>query len=86
MRKARPAVIARALASPATPPAGCARILHWLVKLVISEAIFAPPEHGHARPEQKHTPAKVSYAGPFQAAASHSAIWAAACLADRRFQ
>jgi len=50
------------------------------VKLVISEATFAAPEHGHARPEQKHTPAKASYASPFQAAVSHSAIWAAACL------
>jgi len=80
MGKARPAVIARALAFSATPPAGRARILHRLVKLVISEATFAAPGHGHARPEQKHTPAKASYAGPFQAAASHSAIWAAACL------
>jgi len=50
------------------------------VKLVISEATFAAPEHGHARPEQKHTPAKASYAGPFQATASHSAIWAGAYL------
>jgi len=80
MGKARPAVIARALASSATPPAGRARILHRLVKLVISEATFAAPGHGRARPEQKHTPAKASYAGPFQAAASHSAIWAAAYL------
>ena len=44
MGKAKPAVIARALASSATPPAG-----------------------------------RASYVGPFQAAASHSAIWAAAC-------
>jgi len=76
MGKARPAVIKRALASSATPPAERAHILHRLVKLVISEA----PGHGRARPEQKHTPAKASYAGPFQAAASHSAIWVAACL------
>jgi len=80
MGKARPAVIVRALASSATPPAGRARILHWLEKLVISEDTFAAPGHGLARPEQKHTPAKASYAGPFQAAASHSAIWVAACL------
>jgi len=77
MGKARPAVIARALVSSVTPPAGRARILHRLVKLVISEATFAAPGHGLARPEQKHAPAKASYAGPFQAAASHSAIWAA---------
>ena len=32
MGKARPAVIARALASSATPPAGRACIRHWLVK------------------------------------------------------
>jgi len=50
------------------------------VKLVISEATLAAPEHGRAQPEQKHTPAKASYAGPFQAAAIHSATWAAACL------
>jgi len=50
------------------------------VKLVISEATLAAPEHGRARPEQKHTPAKASYAGPFQEAASHSATWAPACL------
>jgi len=50
------------------------------VKLVILGATFAAPEHGHARPEQMHTPAKASYAGPFQAAASRSAIWVAACL------
>jgi len=50
------------------------------VKLIISEATFAAPDYGHVRPEQKHTPAKASYAGPFQAAASHSAIWTAACL------
>jgi len=37
-------------------------------------------EHGHARPEHKHTPAKASYASPLQATASHSAIWAAAFL------
>jgi len=53
MGKARPAVIARALASSATPPAGRARILHRLVKLVISEATFAAPGHGRARPEKK---------------------------------
>jgi len=80
MGKTKPAVIAQALASSATPPAGRARILHRLVKLVISKATYAAPGHGRARPEQKHTPAKASYAGPFQAAASHSAIWAAACL------
>jgi len=74
MGKARPAVITRALASLATPQAGRARIRHWLVKLVISEATFTAPWHGRAWPEQKHTPAKTSYAGPFQAAASHSAI------------
>jgi len=79
MGKVRPAFITRALASSATPPAGWARILHRLVKRVISEATFAAPEHGHVRPEQEHTPAKASYAGPFQAA-SHSAIWAAAYL------
>jgi len=80
MGKARPAVIARALESSATPPAGRAHIRHRLVKHVILEATFAAFWHGRARPEQKHTPAKASYAGPFQAAASHSAIWAAACL------
>jgi len=80
MGKAKPAVIARALASSAMPLAGRARILHRFVKLVISEATYTAPGHGRARPEQKHTPAKASYAGPFQAAASHSAIWAAACL------
>jgi len=79
MGKAGPAVIARELTSSAALPAGRARILHWLVKLVISEATFAAG-HSRARPEQKHTPDKASYAGPFQAAASHSAIWAAACL------
>ena len=76
MGKARPAVIARALASSATlfvcfvclatPPAGWTRILHRLVKLVILEATFTAPEHGHARPEQKHTLAKASYAGLFR--------------------
>jgi len=75
MGKARPTVIARALACSATTPAGRARIRHRLVKLVISEATFATPWHGRAQPEQKHTPAKASYAGPFQAAVSHSAIW-----------
>ena len=80
MEKAKLAVIARALASSAKPPANRTRILHRLVKLVISEATYAAPGHGRARPEQKHTPAKASYAGPFQAAASHSAIWAATCL------
>jgi len=50
------------------------------VKLVISEPTFAAPDHGHARPEQKHTPAKASYASPFQAMAIHSAIWVAAYL------
>jgi len=63
MEKARPAVIARVLASSATPPAGRARILHRLMKLVISEATLTAPGHGRARPEQKHTPAKASYAG-----------------------
>jgi len=76
MRNARPAGIARALASSATPPAGRARIRRRLLKLVISEATFAAPWHGRARPEQKHTPAKASCSGPFQAAA---ATWAAAC-------
>ena len=80
MGKSRPAVIARALASLATPQAGRARIRHWLVKLVISEATFAAPEHDHARPEQKHTPAKTSYASPFQATTSQSTIWTAAYL------
>jgi len=42
--------------------------------------MLAAPEHGRARPEQRHTPAKASYSGPIQAAASHSATWAAACL------
>jgi len=80
MGKARPAVIARALASSATPLAGRARIFHWLVKLVISETTLAAPEHGRARPEQKHTPAKASYACPFQAAVRHSVTWAPAYL------
>jgi len=74
MGKARPVVITQALASSATPPAGRARILHRLVKLVISEATFAATGHGRARPEQKHTPAKALYASPFQAASCHSAI------------
>ena len=76
MRNARPAGIARALVSSATPPAGRARIRRRLLKLVISEATFAAPWHGRARPEQKHTPAKASCSGPFQAAA---AAWTAAC-------
>jgi len=50
------------------------------VKLVISEATFAAPGHGRARPEQKHTPAKALCAGPFRAPAINSAIWEAACL------
>jgi len=79
MGKARPAVITRAVASSETPPAGRARIRHRLEKLVISEATFAAPWHGRARPKQKHTLAKVSYASPLQAAASHPAIWTAAC-------
>jgi len=50
MGKARPVVMAWALASSATPPAGRTRILHRLVKLVILEATFAAPGHGRARP------------------------------------
>jgi len=52
------------------------RILHLLVKLVISEVTSAAPGHGRAQPEQKYTPAKASYTGPFQTAVSHSAILA----------
>jgi len=66
MGKARPVVIARVLASSATPPAGQAHIRHLLLKLVISEATFAAPWHGREWPEQKHTPAKASCAGPIQ--------------------
>ena len=54
MGKARPTVIARALACSATTPAGRTRIRHRLVKLVISEATFATPWHGRAQPEQTH--------------------------------
>ena len=60
MGKTRPAVIARTLVFLATFPAGRARILHRLVKLVISEATLAAPEHGlvmygveNANPNQK---------------------------------
>jgi len=42
-----------------------ARILHWLVKLVILEATSAMLGHGSAQSEQKHTQAKASYASPF---------------------
>jgi hypothetical protein len=66
MGKARPVVIVRVLASSAMPPAGQARIRHLLLKLVISEATFAAPWHGREWPEQKHTPAKASCAGPIQ--------------------
>jgi len=48
MGNTRPAVIVRALASLATPPAGRARIRCRLLKLVISEATFAAPWHGRA--------------------------------------
>jgi len=76
MGKARPAVITWVLASLAPTPAGRARILHQLVKLVISEATFVAPGHGR----EKHTPAKTSYERPLQAAVSHSAMWVAVCL------
>jgi len=76
MEKARPAVIARALASSATPPVGRARIRCRLLKHVIPETTFAAPWHGRARPLKKHTPSKASCACLFQAAASHSAAWA----------
>jgi len=56
MGKARPAVIARALASSVTPPAGRARIRHRLVKTRHFGGHVRSAWHGRARPEQKHTP------------------------------
>jgi len=50
MGKARPAVIAQALTSSATPPAGRVRIRRRLLKLAISEVTFAAPWHGRAGP------------------------------------
>jgi len=80
MGKARPSVIVRALVSSATPPAGQAHICHWLVKTRLFRGHVRSAWHGRAQPEQKHTPTKASCAGLFQAAVSHFANWAAACL------